>query len=212
MSTAKIRGLLAHEIEIHTFRAVAGEESPLALLSVGLGNSLETEEGLAIYYAQETARHISANEPNKTWIGTLATGLASGAMGKPYTFLKLLSFLEGVNVVRSLLAEGHQTLSEIQERAQKNAQSRCLRTWRGVTNLTRPGICSTKDHVYLRGYLAVNQALENNEILFEQLMVGAVGLHHTDDMRELDIVAPRIIHQKLAIDPNLEESISRFIE
>ena len=72
MSVSKIRELLGHEIETHAFRAAAGEKSPLALLSIGLGGYLDAEEGLAISYTQEVARQGAPCKPNKTWIGTLA--------------------------------------------------------------------------------------------------------------------------------------------
>lgn len=212
MSLAKIRELLAHEIEIHTFRSNAGEKSPLAILSTGLQGFLETEEGLAIYYTQEIDRRGSRCKPNKSWIGTLATALASGIVCKPFTFSELLSFLEAINTLRSLLTGSKLTLTEIQEDARKNAQTRCLRTWRGVTDLTQPGICSTKDSVYLRGYLSVKKVLDEGKINFNQLMIGSVGMQHLDDLAELNIKKPTISHQRLATDPDLEKYILQFVD
>ena len=212
MSVSKIRELLGHEIETHAFRASAGEKSSLALLSIGLQGFLDTEEGLAISYAQEVAQQSSASKPNKTWIGTLATGLASGVICEPFTFTRLLMFLESVNVLRSLLAGRGLTVAEIREDARKNAQSRCLRTWRGVTHLVHPGICSTKDTVYLRGFLAVSQALMEEDAMFERLMVGSVGLNHLDDLTEVGIVKPAVVHRRLATDPELESYIMRFAD
>jgi transcriptional regulator with XRE-family HTH domain len=210
LSLAKIRELLAHEIETHAFRSNAGEKSPLAILSAGLQGFLETEEGLAIYYTQEVDRQVSHCKPNKSWIGTLATGLASGLVCEPFTFRQLLLLLEAVNTLRSLLAENKLTVAEIREDARKNAQNRCLRTWRGVTYLSRPGICSTKDNVYLRGYLSVAQALKEDKTAFERLMVGSVGLNHLGDLAELGITKPAIPHRRLATDPDLEKYISQF--
>ena len=210
VSLAKIRELLGHEIETHAFRSNAGEKSSLAILSSGLQGFLETEEGLAIYYTQEVDRQAFHCKPNKSWIGTLATGLASGVVCEPFTFRKLLLFLESVNTLRSLLTEKNMSPTELQEDAQRSAQNRCLRTWRGVTHLTRPGICSTKDNVYLRGYLSITKALNEEGIAFERLMVGSVGLRHLNDLIELEITKPAIIHQRLATDPNLEKYISQF--
>jgi transcriptional regulator with XRE-family HTH domain/tetratricopeptide (TPR) repeat protein len=212
MGTAKIRELLAHEIEVHAFRAVAGAESPLSLLSLGLEHSLETEEGLAVFYAQETAHSGTLVETQKTWIGTLATGLAAGIMGESYTFRKLLAFLTDITLLRSLLTKSDHSAEDQLQRARRTAQNRCLRTFRGVTDLTSPGICSTKDHVYLRGYLAVSRALERQETTLDQLMVGVIGLHHLSAMSELGIVAPAITHRKLALDIHLEEQIAAFAE
>ena len=212
MSLAKIRELLGHEIETHAFRSNAGEKSLLAILSTGLQGFLETEEGLAIYYTQEVDQRASNYKPNKSWIGTLATGLASGIICEPFTFRKLLLFLKDINTLRILLAEKGLSLPEIQEEALQSAQNRCLRTWRGVTHLSRPGICSTKDNVYLRGYLSIVKALTEEGIAFERMMIGSVGLHHLGDLAELGITKPTIIHQRLATDPSLEKYISRFAD
>src|SRR6266700_4034592 len=86
MSVSKIRELLGHEIETHAFRAAAGEKSPLALLSIGLGGYLDAEDGLAIGYTQEVARQSAACKPNKIWSGALARGLACGVVCDPFTF------------------------------------------------------------------------------------------------------------------------------
>ncbi len=212
VSLAKVRELLAHEIETHAFRSNAGEKSPLAILSAGLQGFIETEEGLAIYYTQEVDRQGSHCKPNKSWIGTLATGLASGLVCEPFTFMKLLLFLEAVNTLRSLLAEKKLTADEIREGARRSAQNRCLRTWRGVTYLTQPGICSTKDSVYLRGYLSIIKALNEEKVAFEQVMVGAVGLNHLGDLAELGITKPAIPHRHLATDSDLEKYISQFVD
>lgn len=212
MNVSKIRELLGHEIETHAFRAAAGEKSPLALLSIGLGGYLDAEEGLAISYTQEVARQGAPCKPNKTWIGTLATGLACGVVCDPFTFGGLLTLLESVNVLRGLLAGKGSTVAEVEEEARKNAQSRCLRTWRGVSQLGLPGICSTKDSVYLRGYLAITQALKEGKATFEQLMAGATGLHHLDDLKELGIVAPAIVHRRFATNPELASCIEPFTE
>ncbi len=212
MSVTKIRELLGHEIETHAFRAAAGEKSSLALLSIGLQGFLDAEEGLAIYYTQEVARQSSADKPNKSWIGTLATGLATGVICEPFTFTRLLMFLESVFVLRSLLAGKGLTAVELREDARKNAQNRCLRTWRGVTHLARPGVCSTKDTVYLRGYLAVSQALGADDAMFERLMVGSAGLQHLIDLAEIGIVKPAVLHRRLATDPELESYIRQFAD
>jgi len=77
IGSEKIRQLLGHEIETHVFRAVSGGKSSMALLSIGLAGYLETEEGLAIYYTQEVDKYKGSGKAEKSWIGTLATGLAA---------------------------------------------------------------------------------------------------------------------------------------
>jgi len=59
LTIAKVRQLLAHEIEVHAFRSNAGRHSVLALLSSGTQHSMVTDEGLAIWYEAEVERQSS---------------------------------------------------------------------------------------------------------------------------------------------------------
>ncbi len=208
ISTSKIREILAHEVEMHAFRSVAGEKSRLLLLSLGLANFLETEEGLATYCSMEAAR-FGASKPDERWTGTLATGLAAGVVCSPFSFHTLRSFLMNTFTLRGRLS-AKKTEDEIQKDALKNAHKRCLRTWRGVSNLSSPGICATKDSVYLRGYVAVCQKLRQEPTAFERLLVGSVGIEHLDDLDELGITEPYTRHQRLAYNTDLESYITQF--
>jgi len=211
MSSMKIRELLAHEIETHAFRSSSGAKSSLALLSSGLRGYLGTEEGPATFYAEEAIRRGCGMEPKpKLWIGTLACGLAAGIACSPLSFHALFSFVESVSLLVDLLERREVPLAQLQEKARRYAENRCLRTYRGVTNLENKGICSNKDTYYLRGFLEVCQALERDPQIFDQLMVGAVGLQHLTDLRELGITTPGVVHKHLATDPNLDTYIARF--
>lgn len=210
ISSSKIREILAHEIETHIFRSVAGEKSRLLLLSLGLANFLETEEGLATYCSMEAAR-FGAPKTDKLWTGTLATGLAAGVVCSPFSFHALRSFLMNTFTLRGLLV-AKKTRDEIQKDALKNAHKRCLRTWRGVSNLASPGICATKDSVYLRGYLAVHHKLQQEPAAFDRFLVGSVGLQHLDALGELGITEPHAHNQRLAYDADLESYIASFAE
>ncbi len=210
ISSSKIREILAHEVEMHIFRSVAGEKSRLHLLSLGSANFLETEEGLATYCSMEAAR-LGAPKPDKTWAGTLATGLAAGVVCSPFSFHALRSFLMNTSTLRGLLA-AKKTRDEIQKDALKTAHKRCLRTWRGVSNLSSPGICATKDSVYLRGYLAVCHKLQQEPTAFDRLLVGSVCLQRLDDLGELGITEPHVRHQRLAHDADLASYITQFAD
>ncbi len=210
LTSAKIRELLAHEIEVHAFRSVSGAQSPLALLSSGLGDFLPTEEGLASLYVQETIQRGSGAEAKpKIWIGTLACGLAAGVACPPLPFRELFLFIEQVSLLLDLL-DGKELTPQMQEKARRYAENRCLRTFRGVTHLSHRGVCSNKDTYYLRGFLTVCRELENDPSVFEQLMVGSVGVHHLADLAELGIEAPGIVHKHLATDPGLDHYIAQF--
>jgi tetratricopeptide (TPR) repeat protein len=212
ISSMRVRELLAHEIEIHAFRSMSGARSPLALLSSGLAGYLETEEGLATYYTQEAARCGSGHEPKpKLWIGTLACGLAAGVGCPPLHFRDLFQFVEMISLLIDFLDGKAVPPEHLREKAWRYAQNRCLRTYRGVTHL-QPGMCSNKDTNYLRGFLTVSQALQENPAKFERLMCGSVGLHHLRDLAELGILVSPIAHRHLATEPDLDTYMMQFVD
>jgi tetratricopeptide (TPR) repeat protein len=213
MSVARVRELLSHEIESHVFRAEAGKQSPLALLFLGTKGALVTEEGLALYYDQQTAQAQGTaldESAMSSWIGTLATGLACGVLTAPQTFYHLFAFLEPLYLLSRLLPGKEEKVSSAAVEARRLALNRCLRTYRGVPDLSIPGVCYAKDAIYLRGYRAVSRALREDVGVLERLMVGVVALEHLADLAELGIVAPLNRPQWLAHRPDLDEFILSF--
>ena len=61
-----------------------------------------------------------------------------------------------------------QDLETAKKQAHKRAISRCLRTYRGVPDLERTGICYTKDVVYQRGMRLIEQAVAQDETVLEK--------------------------------------------
>ena len=212
MSLGRIREMLAHEFEQHILRALNGTRSSLALLGSGTRGYLETEEGFATYYSLEVARLLGSPVQPKLWIGTLATGLASGAICPPLTFSVLYQVFTAVKLLTDLLAGKQASAEKLLADARKYAQNRCLRTFRGVSDLSRLGICSTKDILYQRGFFAVEAALREDPTRFDRLMVGAAGIHQLDDLAELGIVSSSTAHRRLATDPALESYIIQFVD
>jgi tetratricopeptide (TPR) repeat protein len=213
MSVARVRELLSHEIECHVFRAEAGKQSALALLFLGTRGALQTEEGLALYYDQETARiqgETVDESTMSTWVGTLATGLASGVLTPPQTFYNVYTLFESLYTLYRVLSGKDHDISQARVQADRLALNRCLRTFRGVPDLNVPGICYAKDAIYLRGYRAVSRAIQVNPAVLEQLMVGAVALEHLPDIAELGIVSPPGPPQWLAHRPDLDAYITSF--
>ena len=211
--------LLSHELESHTLRYVAGERSALALLGIGTKGYLATEEGLALYADLLTARALNPQAPEKIpWMGTLATGMACGArlssgVAIPvHSFRSLFLFLEQYFLLTRVLNGTSQTIEAARERARALALTRCLRTFRGVPDLTHHGICSMKDNCYVQGYLAIKDAIaqQGAEVL-TRLMVGAVALEQLDDLAALGIVTPALRSQWYARDPDLLERITSLI-
>jgi hypothetical protein len=72
-SVQKVRQLLAEEIEVHSYRSIAGRHSVLALLGSGLANHLATDEGLAYHYVQSVNRFVYGKCEEKKWNATLTT-------------------------------------------------------------------------------------------------------------------------------------------
>jgi len=174
---------------------------------MGTKDYMSTEEGLANYYERTLADlHEEAFNDSGTWLGTLAVGLASGVMTTPQTFSSLFAFFEPFLLLYSLLWRNEKD----QQRAHKRALVRCLRTFRGVPDLERAGVCYTKDVVYLRGWLKIEQAVAQDETVLDRLSVGKVALELLPDMQELGIVTSIKSLRKRASDPDLDDYILSF--
>ncbi len=212
--------LLSHELESHTLRYVAGERSALALLGIGTKGYLAAEEGLALYADLMTAKVQNPYAPeNIPWMGTLATGMACGARLSSgvripaHSFRSLFLFLEHYFLLTRVLNGTAQTIEAARERARALALTRCLRTFRGVPDLTQRGICSVKDNCYIQGYLAIEDAVtRQGEEVLTRLMVGAVAVEQLDDLAALGIVTPALRAHWIARDPNLLERITSLMQ
>ncbi len=211
LSLEKVRHYLSHELAGHVARCVAGERSRLGLLGIHTRNSLLTEEGLAIYHDRQMATLLGQPyDDSATWIGTLAVGLASGVIIPAQTFSALHTFFEYFLLLRRLLKGQDGDVEIAQQQARRLAMMRCLRTFRGVPDLTQAGVCYAKDVLYLRGLWMIEQAVKQDEAVIDRLGVGVVALEQLPDLRELEIVNVTQSLWKLAQDPHLEEYIVSF--
>jgi len=207
-SLDKIRELLAEEIEVHAYRSMSGQRSPLALLGSGLARYSATEEGLAKYAVQQVSLAAHGEERSKTWIGTLATGLASGVLTPTLSFYELANFLEKRFLIEKLLSSKSLAWDEAVTFAQQRAWAYAARTFRGVPHLGEAGCCSLKDTIYLRGYLTVKQKLE--QIEEQRLFVGKIGVDDLDAMSELNILVPFYPRRHLAFAPDLLSRVCQY--
>jgi Domain of unknown function (DUF1704) len=130
----------------------------------------------------------------------------------PQTFSSLFSFFEPFLLLYRLLWRDDEDRATAEQRARRNALMRCLRTYRGVTDLQRPGVCFTKDVVYLRGLLKIEHAVADDEMVLDRLAVGKVALELLPELQELGIVVPQQFSslRKLAYDPGLDDYILSF--
>lgn len=213
ISVSRVRELLSHELEYHILQAEAGKRSPLALLVEGTRNYLTINEGIAVHYDRVIAQvqNQTQNVANRTIrFGTLATGLASGILSTPQTFYPLYQLLAQLYLLNRLVFKKEKNLDKAKAEASRLALNRCLRTYRGVPDLTIPGICYTKDAVYLRGYLQLQQAMAADPEVINQLMVGNFALEYLPDMQELGITIPSIRPRWYSHQPDLDEYILSF--
>jgi tetratricopeptide (TPR) repeat protein len=213
LSVERVRTLLSHEIESHVFRAAAGEKSRLNLLATGTRGFMATEEGLALYNDRETARlqgKASDEISTASLFGTLATGLASGVASSPLTFSRLCAFLELFLYLYRRLNHLDKDEQRTRVKARDLARIRCLRTFRGVPDLTVAGVAYVKDALYMRGERMVSQQIQEDNTVLERLMVGVVGVEQLPDMEELGIVKPPYPPKWLAHDPDLGSYILSF--
>jgi hypothetical protein len=210
-SLGEIRHLLSHELLGHVSRCVAGERSLVGLLGISTKNSASVEEGIALYHERQIASlHGQSFNDSGIANGTLATGLASGVMIPPQTFLSLCTFFELFSTLSRLLRYPDADLQEIQKEAREYALSMCLRTYRGVPDLKRAGICNLQDATHLHGLRLVEQAVAQDENVLDRLAVGVVSLELLSDLQELGIDSDSQPLRKLAYDPDLDSYILSF--
>ena len=215
LSIDRIRHYISHGLAGHAGRCIAGERSKLGLLGIHTRNSLETEEGLAMYYDRLTEKPPSgqAYESTTLWSGTLATGLVSGVLTPPQTFLSLYTFFELFYLLFQLVKWPTANVQQAQEQASQSALSLCLRTYLGVPDLGRAGVCLTKDVLYLRGLRKIENAIiEQGEAVLDYLAVGVVALEQLPDLQELGIVTSFWSLRHLVNDPDLESYILSFAQ
>jgi hypothetical protein len=212
-SLEQIRHLFVHELLGHVAQCVAGERSPLGLLGIHTHNSQPTEEGLALYYERQMAA-LRGQPFDDSGIlnGTLATGLAGGVVTPPLTFLSLFTFFELFSFLKRLLKRPHMDKQKAQKQAQAYALALCLRTYRGVPDLSRPGICYSQDAVHLHGLRLIEQAAAQDATVLDRLSVGVVALEHLPDLQELGILSSPQPLRGLAYDPDLDSRILSFAE
>jgi hypothetical protein len=88
--------------------------------------------------------------------------------------------------------------------------TRCLRTFRGVPDLAKAGICNTKDVVYLRGRWLIDQAGVSDETVLDRLAVGKVAYELLPELEKLGISASTPSFRTLVLDPDLDAYILSF--
>lgn len=171
-----VKKLIAHEIDVHIVRKIHGEQSPLALLSIGLDGYLKGEEGLAAYQ-EELATGIHPNI-SVSYIPILA---ALSFDGKERTFREIFNLIKDILIVRSA-RKG----KEYQERKYDDqAWRRTLRIFRGTTGRTQ-GVCFTRDLIYSEGYWGIKKMFERNDPETKRMFIGKYNPLDSEHREALD--------------------------
>lgn len=207
----EVRYWFIHELVGHIGRSTAGEGSPLGLLGMSTKNYLLTEEGWNHYHESRIeALHGQHSPQPELWIGTITTGLASGVMTPPQSFSSLYTFFSLYASLDQLLQYLDADIQTVRQQAQEYALHICLRTFRGVPDLERTGVCYLKDAIYLHGTRMIEEAVAEDKTVLDRLAVGKVSLEVLPDLQELGITsAPQLLRQ-LAYDPDLDARILSF--
>ncbi|MCB9810578.1 MAG: DUF1704 domain-containing protein [Candidatus Nomurabacteria bacterium] len=167
--------LVEHEINVHLARHYNGLKSPLLLLSVGLGQYLKGEEGLATY------RQSFIDKSMPGTINYFNTCLIMGLYPKQkFNFRQIFN----------LSKEYYEMLGVSKERILDESWKRCMRTFRGTTGQSA-GEAFTRDLIYFSGYLGVKDLIESPDPEVERFLVGKydpTNQDHIDILNQLDIL------------------------
>jgi uncharacterized protein (TIGR02421 family) len=178
---SRVEALIQHEVGTHVVTYVNGSVQPLELLSVGLPNYEETQEGLAV--------------------------LAEFAVGglDPHR----LRLLAGRVVAVSLMLEGAEFLDIFEELRTKHSFSPRI-AWAVTIRVTRSGGL-TKDVIYLRGLARVLEFLSERKdvvpLLAGKLSLDHVPL--VDELTERGVLRPPWISPRWLEFPGAGERLAR---
>jgi hypothetical protein len=128
----------------------------------------------------------------------------------PQTFHALFTFFERYSLLSRLLRRPDANRQKAQRQARAYALSTCLRTFRGVPDLQRVGVCYLQDTVHLHGLRMIEQAVIKDETVLDRLAVGVSAIEHLPALRELGILSAPQPLRKLAYDPNLDSYVLSF--
>ncbi len=171
MSHREMREKVVHEGGVHLLRSLNGEQSGLLVLSQGLADYYDAEEGMGVVMEQ-----LLNGQPKERGVQHyLNTGLALGLDGTPRDFRDTFEIAwrrEAVNRLSD--QENQQSTDDIIKKSKQQAYRQCERIFRG-TPAEMPGVVFTKDLAYFNGNYQMWQYLEQNrgnEEAFDELFAG----------------------------------------
>jgi hypothetical protein len=165
MLEQEMHAFIQHEVYGHVQRRIAGENSKLKLLSLGLDRVEKGEEGVATYLEQNEKGADSYSHPERYFAIALARGEVDGVKRD---FRETFEVLQQYYVA---VLKGSKTGPTLQDRAKDWAWRLTVRVFRGTTGNT-PGAVFTKDLNYFVGNRETWALVNTDESIVEYFTIG----------------------------------------
>lgn len=157
---ARIKALVAHEIETHILSAENGKRQPYMVFNRGTAKYLETQEGLAIY----NTRTALSDDPDFVNVVSHAIVMAT-KVGMKGSFREVYDFVKGLGF------------------SEEKSFRIALKLKRGLEDTSKPGIF-TKDYIYYKGFKDIEKFVEDGGDL-KDLYIGKISVHDVDWIKKL---------------------------
>ncbi len=184
-SQARVKRLIAHEIETHILTNENGSRQPYQIFKIGTANYLSTQEGLAMYnelYASEKAGF------NYQFLSGAGGVLASH-------FASQLSFSETYN---NLIDLGYPT---------QRALALTLKAKRGFEDTKQKGSFN-KSAIYYIGYEEIMEYLKQGGDITD-LYIGKINIHQIPLIKKIKNILPPFYLPKFYAKPTTESKKSK---
>jgi alpha-L-glutamate ligase-like protein/uncharacterized protein (TIGR02421 family) len=160
----RLAAVIAHEIETHILRNENGKSQPFEIFSRGVGNYLETEEGLAIFNQNLI---LEKNSPKRFWAGV---GLLAVAEATTKSFREVFNFVKG--------------LGFDSERSWQTT----VKVKRGLRDTSRAG-GFTKEATYFSGLQKIQQFVDSGGDL-KKLYLGKIRVEDVEKLAKIPEIRP----------------------
>jgi hypothetical protein len=196
-SIKQILSIYEHAVLDHVESTVAGEQSRLGLLGIGLPGYTLSREGSALYQQRQAAERAGKPFDDSTiWAGTLDILLACRVVDSSRSFFWVYLCLQHVFYLYRRLRRPDQDATIAKEKAHEIALKYCLQLYRGKPHLESEG-CWTKAIVYQRGLHLVERAVAENPAVLEYLALGKMAVEHIPHLQALQVLPSKEAqHQK----------------
>ncbi|NQU84100.1 MAG: DUF1704 domain-containing protein [Parcubacteria group bacterium] len=162
-SENRLKAIIVHEICTHIFRSENGHLQKYKLLAKGTAAYLTTEEGLAIYNQKQLGIPLGEKD---IWPALRSIGVY---LADEMSFVELFHYMK----------DNYNLTDE-------TAWSTCLKVKRGLID-TKKKIAFTRDTIYFRGYLMVEDYLkQHKKERLKNLYIGKIGINDLQYLGDLE--------------------------